>query len=65
MGIIGIFNSFSVVLISCLKVDQIIPYNHAQFFAKYDSTKLLIQFKHSKPLNSRPLKGLRTMEIST
>lgn len=57
-----IINFFSVVQISCLKVDQIIPSNHVIFFPKYDSTKLLIKFKHLEPLNNRPLKCLRTVD---
>lgn len=32
-----IFNSFPVVLISCLEVDEIIPFKHAQFITQYDN----------------------------
>lgn len=55
-----ILNSFSVVLSSCLGVDESIPFKHAQPITQYDPTKLLIKFKCLKPLDI--LERLRIME---
>lgn len=57
-----ILNSFSVVLSSCLGVDESIPFKHAQPITQYDPTKLLIKFKCLKPLDILQLERLRIME---
>lgn len=59
---IEMLNSFSVVLSSCLGVDESIPFKHAQSITKYDPTKLLIKFKPLKPLDILQLERLRIME---